>query len=56
MHDVLSRYKEMRVRCTPYKNSRLFIAILRPLVQGVKILTRDFSLAYIRLQNFIQIR
>jgi len=40
-HADLSRYTEMLVHWTCYKNLNLFAAILPPLAQGPKILTRE---------------
>jgi len=40
-HTDLSRYKEMRLHCIPYKKNILFAVILRPLAQGAQASTRE---------------
>ena len=52
-HADLSRYKEIRTHCTRYKKlPPLSPPFCTPLAQGAKILARDLTSAYTRLQNF----
>jgi len=48
-HADLSRYKEMRRHCIPYRKHPPFSLCCAPSTQDAQILTRDMSSAYVCL-------